>query len=62
MLTGVQDHVVEGRQLWGRSGEWVGTLACSCGWSIEVGPVLWTAQIADAWAAEWSDHVDQKGS
>ena len=58
MLDPLPEHAIEGRQVLRRDQQWTGTLTCSCGWTMEVGPFPATLLVSDALAAAWAGHLD----
>jgi hypothetical protein len=54
-------HAVERRTM-GRQDDrtWVGTLVCSCGWTLEVGPYAQRSIVSETLASSWAGHHQGK--
>lgn len=53
------EHLVERRCMSRQEGHgWVGSLACSCGWTLEVGPYGARSVVTETMASAWAGHSD----
>ena len=54
-------HSVERRKVTRRADEmWVGSVACSCGWIVEIGPYGAREVVTEGLTADWEAHSTEE--
>jgi hypothetical protein len=59
MLASLRDHVMVKREISKGDAGWRGHLACSCGWSILLGPFVASLVVVHEMAESWTEHVEK---